>query len=67
MEEEGRIRKEAEEQVRQRGSSALSRHLEEIQQLIHQMEVREVEQALLTEEIRCSFEAQMEAARSRYA
>lgn len=67
MEEENRIRKEAEEKLRERGHSALSRQLEEIQRVIHQMEIRAVEQELLTEEVHSSFQKQIEASRSRSA
>ncbi|NKE70812.1 PAS domain S-box protein [Nitrospiraceae bacterium HYJII51-Mn-bac16s-1-B09] len=67
MEEESRIRKQAEEEVRERSPSLLSRHLEELQRLIHQMEIREVGHALQIDEIRRTFQAQLEASRNRHA
>lgn len=66
MEDENYIRKQADDRLK-RKSSSLSRHLDEIQRLIHQKEIREAEQELQIDEIRRSYQAQLEASRNRYA
>jgi len=64
--EEKSIQEQADELIKRRGPSDLSRHLEDILREIHRMESREAEMQLRIDQIRSTFQAQIEASRSRH-